>query len=56
MFPGVARMNRFRLSNLFWLVLSVAIIVCWWKEHRRLASEIERMEQEIHFRTTTDIL
>ena len=40
-------MKRFRLANLLWILLLVAVCANWLRDHQRGAREIQRSEAEI---------
>lgn len=41
------KLPQLSLRELFWLVLVSAIASAWWLDHRRLASQIEDLEETI---------
>jgi len=43
---------RFTIRDLLWLTVVVALAVCWWLDHGRLAQRIEKLEIEVNTDTT----
>ncbi|HEY2826212.1 MAG TPA: hypothetical protein VGJ04_01320 [Pirellulales bacterium] len=41
-------MFRFTLRELFLLILTVAIVLGWWVDHRRMANLCDDQKMEIH--------
>lgn len=51
-------MNTFSIRDLFWLVLTIALCLGWFAEHRRQAEQLRREArwQQWHFQVLADVL
>ena len=48
-------MSRFRLSNLFWLVIVASLVIAWQKDRRRMAERIEELELRLEVLRVSEI-
>jgi hypothetical protein len=44
----LSRLPRFHLRDLFWLVLMVALVLGWWMDRNRLATEVKYLKSTVN--------